>query len=128
MKSSWKGVWLSGLVYPGLGQIVQKHYLRGISLIGIFTASLLVIVFTAIKQYETILSNIESSNHENDITALLQEASKYTVSQDNSTMKYTSAVIMCCWAIGTIDAYLSGKKIDSRKGSPNPYKASPRQE
>jgi hypothetical protein len=120
MNSSWKGVCLSGLVYPGLGQIVQKHYLRGISLIGIFTACLFVIVFTAIKQYETILTNIESSSHEHDMAALIREASKFTVSQDSSTMKYASAVILCCWAIGTVDAYLSGKKIDLRKGSPNP--------
>ena len=119
MKSSWKGACLSGLVYPGLGQIVQKHYLRGISLIGIFTASMLSIMFNAFKQYETILTNIESSKNEYDITTILQEASKFTGSQDISTMKYTSIVIMCVWATGTIDAYLSGKRIDLSKGAPN---------
>jgi len=114
MKSSLKGAFLSGLVYPGLGQIIQKHYLRGFSLIGICTASLFVITFAALKRYETFLANLETGNIEYDITTIFQEASKFTVSQDNSLLKYASALIFGCWFIGTVDAYLSGKKTDQR--------------
>ncbi len=29
MKNSLKGAFLSGLIFPGLGQIILKHYKRG---------------------------------------------------------------------------------------------------
>ena len=32
MKNSLKGALLSGLVFPGLGQVVLKHYKRGFAL------------------------------------------------------------------------------------------------
>ncbi|MCX6356872.1 MAG: hypothetical protein NT045_03195 [Candidatus Aureabacteria bacterium] len=112
MNNSLKGACLSGLVYPGMGQIVQKHYLRGLALIGIVTVNLSVIILTTSKQIETILTNIESSGGEYDVTTILHEATKFSISPYNGIMKISSALILCCWAIGIVDAYLSGKRMD----------------
>ena len=30
MNNALKGAFLSGLIFPGLGQVVQKHYKRGV--------------------------------------------------------------------------------------------------
>jgi len=109
MKNSLKGACLSGLVYPGLGQIVQKHYVRGILIIGVFTASLFEVMFTALKQYQTILVNMESSNNEYDVTTMFQEASTFTAHYDTTMVKFASALMLGCWVIGIVDAYLSGK-------------------
>ena len=119
MNSALKGTCLSGLVYPGLGQIVQKHYWRGIALIGIVTASLFTMSLTASRHVEEMLANIESSHGEYDVTAMLQGAAEFSVGPDNGVMKVSSVLIFCCWAIGIGDAYLSGKRIDSRNRAHN---------
>jgi hypothetical protein len=116
MNSSSKGAFLSGLVYPGLGQIVQKNYLKGAALIIVFTASLVVTVISASKQFEAMLNNIEASNRGYDVTTILLESAKSSADEDTGAMKIASALLLSCWVIGTVDAYLSGKKIDSRDG------------
>ena len=42
MNNSLKGALLSGLVFPGLGQIILKHHTRGIAFIIIVSVSLFV--------------------------------------------------------------------------------------
>jgi hypothetical protein len=117
MKSSLKGAYLSGLVYPGLGQIVQKHYVRGIALVGIVTASLWAFLLTASRELTSLLAHIESGTADYDITTVLQETSRLSAGRDQVTMNISSTLIVCCWAIGIVDAYLSGKAIDARKGA-----------
>ena len=56
MNNALKGALLSGLVFPGLGQVNLKHYKRGIALMLIVSISLLVIVVKAVLQALTILS------------------------------------------------------------------------
>jgi len=41
MNNSLKGALLSGFVFPGLGQVMLKHYKRGAVLILVVTASVL---------------------------------------------------------------------------------------
>jgi hypothetical protein len=120
MNNSLKGACLSGLVYPGLGQIVQRHYVRGLALISIVSACLIVVVHNASKKINTILAAIESGNTGLDITTIMKEAHTFSAEQDYLIMKGASALIFCCWAIGIVDAYLSGKRIDSKNRAPNP--------
>jgi hypothetical protein len=126
MNSSLKGAFLSGLVYPGLGQIVQKHYFRGIALIGIVTVSLVATIISASRQAQEILRNIESSGGGYDVSTILHQAA-ISSGQTDRTMGISSLLIIGCWVAGIIDAYLSGKRIDSGNAAHNPYKASPRQ-
>jgi hypothetical protein len=114
MNSSLKGACLSGLVYPGLGQIVQKHYFRGICLIGICTTSLLWVLLTVSREVGTILAKIESGSTDDDISSILRETTKLSGGGDNAAMGISSVLILSCWVIGIVDAYVSGKKIDSK--------------
>jgi len=119
MNNSLKGACLSGLVYPGLGQIVQRHYMRGIVLIGIVSACLMVILLNASRNINTILVNIESSNSDLDIATILKEVNTFSAGQDYQIVKVSSSLIFCCWAIGIVDAYLAGKRVDSRTKAHN---------
>ena len=114
MNSSIKGACLSGLVFPGLGQIVQRHYMRGIVLISIVSACLIMIFVDASRKINTILANIESSNAGLDITSIMKEVHTSSAGGDYLQMNTLSALIFCCWVIGIVDAYLSGKRIDSK--------------
>lgn len=119
MNSSIKGACLSGLVFPGLGQIVQRHYIRGIVLISIVSACLIMILVDASRKINTILANINSSNTGLDITSILKEVHTSSAGGDILTMDTLSALIFGCWAIGIVDSYLSGKRIDSHNAAHN---------
>jgi hypothetical protein len=119
MNNSLKGVCLSGLVYPGLGQIVQRHYIRGIVLISIVSACLIMILVNASRKINTILANIESSNAGLDITSIMKEVHTSSAGGDYLKTNTLSALIFFCWAIGIVDAYLSGKRIGSKDSAHN---------
>ena len=117
MNNSLKGACLSGLIYPGLGQIIQKHYFRGILLIIIVTTCLFIVVLTASREIQIILTNLESSSGGYDIKAIFRETAKIPQGQDNVMVSISSVFIFCCWAIGIVDAYLVGKRMDLNKGA-----------
>jgi hypothetical protein len=128
MKDSTRGVLLSGLVYPGVGQIVQKHYWRGIALISVVTVTLFLVVRTASAEVEALLASIEAGGGEYDVTAILTEATRFAASRVSDTIRRSSILIFCCWAIGVADAYLSGKRLDadrSRRQEPQPLGTPP---
>jgi TM2 domain-containing membrane protein YozV len=60
MNNSLKGALLSGLVFPGLGQIVLKHYKRGVVIMLMVLVSLFVVVVKAAQYALAILEKIES--------------------------------------------------------------------
>ena len=119
MSNSLKSACLSGLVYPGLGQIYQKHYIRGGVLSGIVSACIIMILLKASGKINKILANIASSNSELDITTVIQQVYTFETGQEYLIMKTLTALILCCWAIAIVDAYLSGKRIDSRNSAHN---------
>jgi hypothetical protein len=61
MNNSLKGALLSGLAFPGVGQIFLKRYKRGIALIITASVSLLVFVVKAMQHAHTILENTGKS-------------------------------------------------------------------
>jgi hypothetical protein len=113
MNNSLKGACLSGLVYPGLGQIIQKHYTRGIVLISIVSTCLIVILINAIRIINTILVDVGSNNTGMDVTTIMKEVHTLSAGQDYLIMKYATTLIFFCWVVGIVDSYLSGKKTDS---------------
>lgn len=109
-----RGAYLSGLVYPGLGQMAQKHYARGIALICIATASFMITLLAISKQIGALLANLESGSGDLDITTLATEITKLTPGQDGGSIRLSSALMVLCWGVGIVDAYLAGKKLDHR--------------
>ena len=59
MNNALKGALLSGLVFPGLGQIILKQYKRGAALMITAFASMIVFVVNATQQAFKILENVD---------------------------------------------------------------------
>ena len=83
MKNALKGALLSGLVFPGLGQVNLRHYKRGIVLMLIVSVSLLVIVVKAVLQAFTILEKIELEGRAIDMSAILNATTQATTTSDS---------------------------------------------
>jgi len=118
MNNSLKGALLSGVVFPGLGQVILKHYKRGAVLMLAVSASLLVIVIKAVQQAFAILEKIESEGGAIDISTILKAATQASTSFGSLTFKIAMLSIILCWIIGVVDAYRIGKKkdIEEREG------------
>ena len=59
MNNSLKGALLSGLIFPGLGQVALKHYKRGAVIILTVIVSMATVVVKAVQHALTILEKIE---------------------------------------------------------------------
>ncbi len=117
MNKAVKGAVLSGLVLPGLGQIVLKHYLRGAVLLLASLACLVLLVEQAVEQARDIMAKIDLSNGAIDPAALLKSVNQDGGDSSGSLVGMASLLLMILWLGGTVDAYLLGRKEDLREGA-----------
>lgn len=119
MKSSVKGALLSGLVFPGLGQVNLKHYKSGIALMSITSVSILVIIVKAVQQAFIILHTIELEGGVITMSAIVNAATQASSTSSGLVFEIAFVAIILCWIIGFVDAYRIGKKKDVEGGSTN---------
>jgi len=117
MKNSMKAALLSGLVFPGLGQIVLKHYKRGIALTLAVLLSLLVVVVKALRQAFIILEKIEAEGRAIDMSTISSAVAKASTTSDNFVYNFVLLLIILLWIIGIVDAYRLGRKKDLEEHS-----------
>jgi len=116
MKYSLKGAFFSGLVFPGLGQVILKHYKRGAVLIVAVSVSLVVFVIKAVQQALAILEKVQLDGGELTMSAITDAATRVTTASDSMILKLLLLLILFLWVIGIVDAYRIGRKKD-RKNS-----------
>ncbi len=108
MTRSIKAALLSALIFPGVGHMVLKQYLRGSILMLSALIALSVIVTKAIKQALTIVDRINSGEIPVEAGAITELVSKSTSGADDSVLNIAALVVVTCWLIGIIDSYRLG--------------------
>jgi TM2 domain-containing membrane protein YozV len=109
MTRAVKGALLSGAIFPGAGQLWLKCYLRGIALIVLTSACLAVIARSAGQQAFRLLEKMEAEGGAVDMMAMLKSAGN---PPDDLLASSASTLLVVCWLLGMIDAYLAGRKRD----------------
>ena len=117
MNNSLKGAFLSGLIFPGLGQIVLKRYKRGVVIMLTVLVSLSVVVVQAVQHALAILEKIASEGGEISMSTISNAATQATSTSGNQTFNFVLLLVILCWIIGVVDAYRIGKKKDIEEGS-----------
>lgn len=117
MNKALKGAVLSGLVLPGLGQIVLKCYIRGALLMLASLACLAVLIAEAVELAKAVIGKIDLLNAAIDPVALLAEVSRATATSSGWPVKAASWLLMFLWLGGAVDAYLLGRKLDLQERS-----------
>lgn len=108
MKRSTKAALLSGLVFPGLGHMVLKQYLRGSILMLSALIALSVIVAKAVNKALAIVDKINSGEVPLEAGAITEQVSKSTGGMEGSILNIATLVVVACWLIGIIDSYRVG--------------------
>ena len=112
MNNSLKGAFLSGLVFPGLGQVILKHYKRGAVLMLAVSASMLVILIKALQQAFAIMEKIELEGSVINLSTISNAATQAATNFESPIFKLLLLLIIFCWIIGIVDAYRIGRKKD----------------
>ena len=114
MKASTRGMLLSGLVYPGLGQLILRRMTSGIILALLATVTLVVLIYRVVERTYRLIDQILPLLADNtlDVTVL-----KELLSRDATggwgVEKICLIGLVVCWLVGIGHAYFVGKKIDS---------------
>ena len=112
MNNSLKGALLSGLVFPGLGHVRLGYYKRGIALMFMVSASMVVVTLKAVRQAFIVLEKIELEGGVIDIKTITDTATQAVSANDSLIYNLGLLLIVICWIFGIVDAYLIGRKKD----------------
>lgn len=112
MKHSTKGALLSGLFFPGTGQIALKRYKRGIALMAAVFACVSYIVMKAVEQAFSIINKLDV-NSGVDMNAITHAATEATQHSDSLLVNIVMFLMIACWVFGIVDAYAIGKQMDN---------------
>jgi ABC-type sulfate transport system permease component len=112
MKKATKGALFSGLVFPGLGQIVLKHYLRGAVIVVTVLASLTLFIMKAVENALTIVEQMELDGGSISMDDITEAANRASAASVDPTLNLALMAILFCWIAGTIDAWWVGRKMD----------------
>ena len=108
MTRSTKVALLSGLIFPGIGHMVLKQYLRGSVLMILALIAASVIVIEVIQQALTIVDRINSGDIPVETGAIAEMVSNSTSGADSLIQNISVIVLGACWLIGIIDSYRLG--------------------
>lgn len=117
MKKSIKSALLSGLVFPGAGQLYLKKYRMASLLIVTVLACLYFIITEAIEQAMNILQQIEASGSVINPSNIVEMSTRAASNADGTTTSIATLLIAICWFVGIVHAYLSGKQNTTRQNS-----------
>ena len=108
MKKSSKAALLSGLIFPGIGHMVLKQYLRGSILMLSALAAFSVIVTRLLQRALTIVDRINTGDVPVE-TGAIAELVSISASGADSFIENTAVIVLgACWLIGIIDSYRLG--------------------
>ena len=116
MNNAIKGALLSGLVFPGLGQLVLRQYRKGLLIMLAVLTSLSVIVIKAVRIARDILETVELQGDAIDMTAIQDAATRGSLESGSITLNLLLIFVITCWIAATLDAYRTGRKQDRERG------------
>lgn len=102
MQKSTKAALLSGLIFPGIGHLVLKSYLRGLALMSLSLIAFSYLVNVAYQRATLIVDRMYSGD-----IALDAGAGANSLAENFSLL-----VLAGCWLFGIIDSYRLGAAQD----------------
>ena len=121
MSKALKGALLSGLVLPGLGQIVLKRYRRGAAFMVAAMAGVAVVMVKAAQTAMAIVDKVGPAAENLDINQMMTTTNQALAEAGTIGYKLALALIFLSWLFSAVDAYLVGRKLDMAGDGPSPH-------
>ncbi len=112
MKQSTKAALLSGLIFPGTGQIHLKRFRRGIIIMIFAFSGIGMMVWMVTLRTLAVFERIHNQLNHVDMAAITNTA--LISSAEYTSIYYTPVLLflVCCWLFSVLDAYMIGKRMD----------------
>ena len=110
MNKSIKAALISGLIFPGIGQISIGHKKRGWVIILVNSLFLYMIINEIIQQASSLVEKIQKSGVPLDYDSISNKTSELVSFTDNSSLNILLMLLIISWFASVIDAYYLGKK------------------
>jgi len=117
MKASTKAVLLSGLVYPGVGQLFYHAYRRAIVLVLLFSFTAYLYIEEVMSKYQPLIDKVKAGEVALNGQALVNEMTKNPIILDPLLVSTLTNTLLICWLVGIVDAYRIGIKKDASASS-----------
>src|SRR5215467_7742666 len=114
MGYSIKAALLSGLVFPGVGHLYLRRWLRGLLLAAAAAAVSWFLVSVAVNSAMDIAGKIEGGDVPANAEAISAMVSKASQDNERST-DIATTILLALWAIGIVDSYREGRARDKAK-------------
>lgn len=112
-RSRWRSTLLSGIVFPGLGQLASGHPLRGLAFAGATTVALVVLVRRVARETLARMPDDPTA-----IDPLFPFRLAHEIQRDNGAFFFwITAAVLAVWGGSILDAWLSAPPPD-RHGRP----------
>jgi TM2 domain-containing membrane protein YozV len=115
MKQALKGLLLSGLLLPGLGQIALGRKMRGYAIVVAVLAVVVGILVKAVSEAWAIVNELVQQTCELDFAALMQVSHQTLTTSDSALLTGLLLLLIVIWLASAIDAYVLGGKMDEGK-------------
>jgi hypothetical protein len=110
VKSAVKAALLSGIVFPGLGQLYLKRYKRGLAILIAVLLCLGIIIGTVVASALESLKAIERGGGIADMETVSNLARIDSV-HSAIDINFILLFVLCCWVFSVVDAYRIGKSL-----------------
>jgi hypothetical protein len=114
VRYSIKASLLSGLVFPGVGHLYLRRYLRGVLLAAGAAALFYFMISVAVNSAFDIAGKIQSGDVPLNVESISELVSKESQGNEHSTDIATTA-LFALWIIGIVDSYREGRARDKSK-------------
>ena len=115
MSNAFKGLLFSALIFPGCGQILLAHYVRGVVFFVLAFISGTICVAAMVRQAVLVLQGLAEKGEvisTSKVMAITVDLSTYSPSL---ILKISLLVLLGLWFSSIIDAWRIGKKLDAKE-------------
>ena len=109
MSQSIKAALLSGLIFPGVGQLSLGYKKRGWLFVGASLVFLYLIISEIIQAAYSVVAEMQK-NGVIDVETISNTTSAMVSFSDNSFLNVLLLLLIAGWVVSIIDAYRLGKK------------------
>lgn len=115
-----KAALLSALVFPGLGHLFLKSYVRGAVLAGAAFAGLYFLMARTMEMAYLITEQIQSGEVPLDATGIAALMAAQESGGGVRSANMAAAALAIAWLIGVVDSYRVGRVADQRSQQAGP--------
>jgi hypothetical protein len=114
VKYSIKAALLSGLVFPGVGHLYLRRYLRGVLIAAAAAALSYFMISVALNSAFDIAGKIQSGDVPLNVESISELVSRESQGNEDST-DIAAMALFVLWIIGIVDSYREGRAREKSK-------------